>query len=77
MKDKIELTLKFDEVDISDPSKLSDEDFAKVWTKECYRWHNRFLSGEKAHYCPDWDYLPIDETCEEIEACTCFEGERK
>lgn len=70
--DKIELRRKFEEdIDISDPSKLTKEDFAKIWEKECYRWHGKTLTGKKCHYCPDWDYLPIDETCMEIEACTC------
>lgn len=69
--DKIELRQNFEDVDISDPSKLTKEDFAKIWVKDCFRWHDRLLTGEKCHYCPDWDYLPIDETCMEIEACTC------
>lgn len=71
MSDKIELKMKFKDVDMSDPSKLTEEDFFNVWAKECYRWHDRLLEGEKSHYCPDWDYLPIDETCTEIEACSC------
>lgn len=71
MSDKIELQMKFKDVDMSDPSKLTEEDFFAVWAKECFSWHERLLEGEKSHYCPDWDYLPIDETCEEIEACTC------
>ena len=39
--------------------------------KECYRWHGRKLEGHYAHYCPDWDYLPIDDTCVEFQSCTC------
>ena len=30
--------------------------------KECIRWYGRKLTGNYAHYCPDWDYLPIDDT---------------
>lgn len=33
------------------------------------------LTGAKKHYCPDWDFLPIDDTCLEMESCTCYEGE--
>jgi hypothetical protein len=34
-------------------------------------WWGRVLTGGKAHWCWDWDCLPIDETCAEIEACGC------
>jgi hypothetical protein len=39
--------------------------------KECHRYHGKNLTGNYAHYCPDWDYLPIDSTCEEFRHCTC------
>lgn len=39
--------------------------------KECIRWHGKNLTGNYAHYCPDWDYLPIDDTCVEFQSCTC------
>jgi hypothetical protein len=29
------------------------------------------LKGNYKHYCPDWDFMAIDETCPEYEACTC------
>lgn len=29
------------------------------------------LTGKKKHFCPDWDYMAIDENCDEFEACTC------
>lgn len=29
------------------------------------------LSGKLKHFCPDWDYMAIDETMPEFEACTC------
>jgi hypothetical protein len=29
------------------------------------------LKGEKKHFCPDWDFMAIDEFCPEFEACTC------
>jgi hypothetical protein len=41
------------------------------WDWDCRRWHSRVLVGKMRHWCPDWDYLPIDETCSEFEACTC------
>jgi len=49
--------------------------------KECIRWYGEKLTGNYAHYCPDWDYLPIDDTCVEFQSCTCHgnksNGERK
>ncbi len=71
MSDKIELRQKFENVDISDPNKLTSEDFVKIWVRDCFRWHDRLLTGNFQHYCPDWDYLPIDDTCMEYEACFC------
>lgn len=38
------------------------------------KWYKRILIGEKRHWCFDWDELPIDETCDEIECCHCFES---
>ena len=29
------------------------------------------LKGECKHYCPDWDYMAIDETCSEFDCCLC------
>ena len=29
------------------------------------------LKGLKKHFCPDWDYMAIDETCDEFQACCC------
>lgn len=29
------------------------------------------LRGVKKHFCPDWDYMAIDETCPEFECCSC------
>ncbi len=38
---------------------------------DCLHWHGKLLTGKRAHWCHDWDGLPIDETCEEWDACTC------
>jgi hypothetical protein len=40
------------------------------WVKDCYRWRGEVLLGQHAHWCPDWDYLPIDETTPEW-PCPC------
>ncbi len=31
------------------------------------------LTGAYKHYCPEWDWMAIDETWPEFEACTCYE----
>jgi|694.fasta_scaffold05682_7 hypothetical protein len=71
--DKIELRQKFKEVSTDDPKEMTDEDFEIIWAKECMLFYGQILTGEKRHYCPEWDFMPIDETCEfEFEACTCY-----
>lgn len=29
------------------------------------------LKGVQKHFCPDWDYMAIDEHSPEFESCTC------
>lgn len=29
------------------------------------------LRGKYRHYCPDWDFMAIDENCIEFDGCTC------
>ena len=45
-----------------------------LWTnfdQDCLQIHGKVLKGKKAHYCPEFDYLPIDETSYEFQYCTC------
>jgi hypothetical protein len=37
------------------------------------KFHGHVLTGKWAHWCGDWDDLPVDETCEEWPSCTCKE----
>lgn len=39
--------------------------------KDCILWRGKILTGKEAHYCYDWDFLPVDETCDEYSSCTC------
>jgi len=39
--------------------------------EDCIHFHGRPLTGQYKHYCPDFDYLPIDETCSEFKYCIC------
>jgi hypothetical protein len=43
--DEIQLRQKFKEVSTDDPSKMTDEDFQIIWTKDCFFFHNRLLTG--------------------------------
>ncbi len=43
------------------------------WEEECIKVYGKVLNGEFKHFCPEWDFLPIDETCGEFECCTCYQ----
>lgn len=47
------------------------------WYEVSARYHGRALTGKYAHFCNDWDDLPIDETCDEIHGCTCWGTRRE
>ena len=47
------------------------------WIEDSMKWWGRVLDGENTHWCPDWDDLPIDKTCDEFEHCTCTFEEKK
>jgi hypothetical protein len=44
------------------------------WPADSTRWHGRVLEGTWAHWCFDWDALPIDETCWEFSSCHCYDN---
>ena len=48
---------------------------ATDFAEECFHWRGRMLTGVKAHFCYDWDGLPVDETTEEIACCHCLDPE--
>lgn len=39
--------------------------------QDCISCWGRVLTGKYAHFCNDWDYLPIDETCHPFAYCNC------
>jgi len=45
------------------------------WKADCLKWRGKVLTGEKAHWCYEWDFLPIDETTPEW-PCNCGFGEQ-
>lgn len=44
------------------------------WVRESYRWRGVPMLGKHAHWCPDWDFLPIDENSPEW-PCPCCESD--
>jgi hypothetical protein len=42
------------------------------WEEDCMKWRGKVLTGKKAHWCCEWDFLPVDETTPEFECCLCF-----
>lgn len=43
---------------------------SESWEKDCIKWRGKVLTGKHCHWCPDWDFLPIDETTPEW-PCAC------
>lgn len=41
------------------------------WIDDCNHFHGILLTGKYSHWCPDFDYLPIDETTHYFEYCKC------
>lgn len=35
---------------------------------------DREQCAPKLHYCPEYDYMAIDEECVEFENCLCYKG---
>ncbi len=46
-------------------------DFSPDWVEDCMHWYGFVLTGEDAHWCYEFDGLPIDKTCGEYDYCTC------
>ena len=44
---------------------------SEEWIEDCKHHHGKVLTGKYAHWCPEFDYLPIDETVTEFEYCLC------
>jgi hypothetical protein len=40
------------------------------WEHDSKHWRGKVMTGLYAHWCSDWDDLPIDETCPEW-PCAC------
>jgi hypothetical protein len=45
-----------------------------AWVRASYHWRGKVLLGRHAHWCDNWDGLPVDETCPEW-PCGCNSGD--
>ena len=45
--------------------------------EDCLKYYGKILTGNYKHYCVEWDFLPIDETCPEFEACNCGDKDER
>lgn len=46
------------------------------WCADTLRWRGRVLpNSPKAHWCEDWDGLPVSEDTPEIGCCTCYQDD--
>lgn len=41
------------------------------WEADCLKWRGHVLTGRYAHWCGEYDDLPVDETCENEWPCAC------
>ena len=39
------------------------------WEQDCLKWRGTVLHGPDAHWCNDWDGLPVDAWTPEYSAC--------
>lgn len=49
----------------------------KDWCVDSLRWRGTVLNGKFAHWCYEWDGLPVDETTDEFSVCLCFRCDGK
>ena len=45
------------------------------WIEDCEKYWGRTLDGPNAHWCHDWDCLPVDDTLQEAKCCVCLDRE--
>jgi hypothetical protein len=53
-----------------DNSSTTDFRWSDDWIADCQLWRRKVLTGRFAHWCFEWDGLPIDETTDEW-PCGC------
>lgn len=56
---------------------MTAEESNDLWAADCAFWYGELLTGKFRHWCPEWDGLPIDETCPEFKACVCYKEDER
>lgn len=56
---------------MTEPEREPDMRDSMDWHHDCLRFQGVLLTGVLAHWCTDWDFLPVDETTPEIMYCDC------
>ena len=46
-------------------------EYSEDWKEDCMSCWGKILEGKYRHWCADWDYLAIDETCHPFAYCNC------
>lgn len=41
--------------------------------EESIKYYGKPLEGKYKHFCCEFDFLPIDESCFEFKYCSCYE----
>lgn len=62
--------LLIDEVPTMTEQPDDAQQIAEEWERDCLHWRGLVLTGRYAHWCMEWDGLPMDETCPEW-PCRC------
>lgn len=45
------------------------------WEEDCLAYRGEVLTGKRAHFCLDFDGLPVDDTTWEALVCHCYDGD--
>ena len=52
------------------PSKMTDAEYRRIeFRGEIY--DEELAQYPKLHWCPDWDYMLVNDDMDAFEACTC------
>jgi len=73
LKEYSELSQEIGSHDAYNPLIKRHAEHGEDWVEDCIFYWGKLLTGEYKHWCLDWDDLPIDETCQEIESCCCYD----
>lgn len=53
------------------PTNAPTTESSAEWVEDCLKWRGKVLTGVYAHWCFEFDDLPVDETCFGEWPCGC------